>query len=629
MVNPGMRSGRAAMYVRMSTEHQQYSLENQAAVIQKYADQRNLVIVKKFVDSGKSGLTLSGRIGLHELLVEAESHTADFQVILVYDVSRWGRFQDTDESAYYEYVCKRAGVQVHYCAEQFQNDGSISSALLKTIKRAMAGEYSRELSVKTFAGQSRLVEMGYRQGGTAGFGLRRQLLGRDGSAKQILEIGERKSLQTERVILVPGPEEEVSIVREIFTLFTADNKSEKEIAETLNEREIKTDMGRAWSRRGVQLLLTNPKYIGSNVFNRESVKFDINRVRNPSHMWIRRDAAFTAIVPLEHFMKAQEIIHARPGYLSDQRLLELLKHLWQKVGRLSETVIDTAVDMPSSDTFRRRFKTLRNAYSLIGYTPARSYEYKAINQLLKGRHKELCEQFMADLSAHGATVEEARPTGVLRINREVTVRIVLCRCRETRQGRDCRWLIRPGPSPRCDLIIAIRLQPGNEAVRDYYVFPDTQAMQTDILLRKVNRCDIDVYRFDTLEFLLSCLGRSSVKNAVGKSGVSGSTPHARIPGAGDPLRSKLSVAHLSKKQNDDCTPFRTRKPSTTRAAAKTYQERTQVIRALIRRSGVLQERLAFMADALQQLLVDEHFLTLLRAEGLDLIPDCLAKQARR
>jgi hypothetical protein len=27
MVNPAMRSGRAAIYVRMSTEHQQYSLE--------------------------------------------------------------------------------------------------------------------------------------------------------------------------------------------------------------------------------------------------------------------------------------------------------------------------------------------------------------------------------------------------------------------------------------------------------------------------------------------------------------------------------------------------------------------------------------------------------------------------
>lgn len=632
MVNPAMRSTRAAMYVRMSTEHQQYSLENQAAAIQKYADQHNLVIVKKFVDSGKSGLTLSGRIGLHDLLAEAESHAADFRVILVYDVSRWGRFQDTDESAYYEYVCKRAGVQVHYCAEQFQNDGSISSALLKTIKRAMAGEYSRELSVKTFAGQSRLVEMGYRQGGTAGFGLRRQLLGRDGSAKQILEIGERKSLQTERVILVPGPEEEVSIVREIFTLFTTHKKSEKEIAEGLNERGIKTDMGRAWSRRGVQLLLTNPKYIGANIFNRESVKLDIKRVRNPSNIWIRRDAAFTAIVPPECFMKAQEIISARPGYLSDQRLLELLKHLWQRVGRLSETVIDTAVGMPSSDTYRRRFKTLRNAYSLIGYTPTRSYQYKTINELLKGRHKELCEQLMAALRAHGASVEEATPTAVLRVNGEVTIRLVLCRCRETRQGKNCRWLIRTGTSPTCDLIIAARLQPGNEAVRDYYVFSNREAMQTDMLLRKENRCDIDVYRFDTFDFLLRCLARSNVKNVVGTKTLSGSSfqeSRAKIPRAADPLRSKLTVFHLPKKQKDDRTPLRTKSVSTDRPAAKTYQERTQIIRALIRRSGFLQGWLASISNSLRQLFVDEHFLTLLRAEGLDLIPDCLAKQVRR
>jgi hypothetical protein len=36
-----------------------------------------------------------------------ESGAASFDVILVYDVSRWGRFQDADESAYYEYLCKR------------------------------------------------------------------------------------------------------------------------------------------------------------------------------------------------------------------------------------------------------------------------------------------------------------------------------------------------------------------------------------------------------------------------------------------------------------------------------------------------------------------------------------------
>ena len=120
---------------------------------QKYADQHNFSVVKTFVDYGKSGLKLSSRQALRDLLREVESGNAEFETILVYDVSRWGRFQDTDESAYYEYVCKRSGVLIHYCAEQFENDGSISSALLKTIKRSMAGEYSRELSVKVFAGQ--------------------------------------------------------------------------------------------------------------------------------------------------------------------------------------------------------------------------------------------------------------------------------------------------------------------------------------------------------------------------------------------------------------------------------------------------------------------------------------------
>lgn len=41
----------------------------------------------------------------------------------VYDVSRGGRFQDTDESAHYEFLCRRAEIAVPYCAEQFENDG--------------------------------------------------------------------------------------------------------------------------------------------------------------------------------------------------------------------------------------------------------------------------------------------------------------------------------------------------------------------------------------------------------------------------------------------------------------------------------------------------------------------------
>lgn len=147
----------AAIYVRMSTEHQKYSTENQSDAIHRYAAERGLVIVKTYADEGKSGLRLDGRNALKMLFKDVESGNANFNAILVYDVSRWGRFQDADESAYYEYTCRRAGIGVHYCAEQFENDGSPFSTIVKGVKRAMAGEYSRELSTKVL--QARAILM--------------------------------------------------------------------------------------------------------------------------------------------------------------------------------------------------------------------------------------------------------------------------------------------------------------------------------------------------------------------------------------------------------------------------------------------------------------------------------------
>lgn len=155
---------RGAEYVRMSTEHQKYSTEKQAEAIRRYAGQRGIKIVRTYADEGKSGLSLYDRNALKQLIEDVQSGRADFRTILVYDVSRWGRFPDADESAYHEYICKRAGISVQYCAEQFENDGSPVSTIVKGVKRAMAGEYSRELSAKVFAGQCRLVELGYRQG---------------------------------------------------------------------------------------------------------------------------------------------------------------------------------------------------------------------------------------------------------------------------------------------------------------------------------------------------------------------------------------------------------------------------------------------------------------------------------
>jgi len=156
--------------------------------------------------------------------------------------------------------------------------------------------FNASLSGKVFAGQCRLIEKGFRQGGPAGYGLRRMLIDEDGLTKGILKAGQHKSFQTDRVILVPGPDEEVQNVSWIYRAFIHDGMKESQIAVILNQRGIKTDFGRDWTRGTVHQILTNEKYIGNNVFNRTSNKLKKRHVENDPDMWVRAEGVFEAII---------------------------------------------------------------------------------------------------------------------------------------------------------------------------------------------------------------------------------------------------------------------------------------------------------------------------------------------
>ncbi|WP_319019398.1 recombinase family protein [Pelagibacterium flavum] len=355
---------RAAQYVRMSTDHQEYSTDNQKDAIRQFADLAGYAIVKTYEDAGRSGLNIEGRSGLQQLLRDVESGGAGFDVVLVYDVSRWGRFQNIDESASYEFRCHVAGVRVEYCAEQFVNDGSIGSDVLKTLKRSMAAEHSRVLSVKVFAGQTRLISMGFRQGGPAGFGLRRLLVDRERNPKTLLNRNDQKSLQTDRVILVPGPPDEIEIVRTIYRRFVEDERSEVEIALDLNRQGVLTDLGRAWTRGTVHQVLINEKYIGNNVWNRRSCKLKKKHVKNDPSIWVRAEGVFDAIVDRATFERAQAIIQERSARISDAQMLAILDKLFKRRGSLSGLIIDEAPGCPSSSAYASRFGSLIRAYSL-------------------------------------------------------------------------------------------------------------------------------------------------------------------------------------------------------------------------------------------------------------------------
>lgn len=504
---------RAAQYVRMSTEHQQYSTDNQAEAIASYAAKRSYQIVRTYADEGKSGLNIAGRAGLQQLLHDIEGGGTDFEAVLVYDVSRWGRFQDPDEAASYELRCRKAGIAVQYCTEQFENDGSIGSSIIKTVKRAMAGEYSRELSVKVFAGQANLIRLGFRQGGAAGFGLRRVLVDQTGREKGVLAAGEHKSIQTDRVVLLPGPEAEQEIVREVYRWFIEDGKSETEIAGLLNERRVLSDLGRPWSRGTVHQLLINEKYIGNNVWARTSFKLKQRHVANAPENWVRHDSAFPPIVDKAQFDRAQAIIAARASRLTDEEMLAVLQDILAKNLTLSGLIIDEFEGAPSSSSYRHRFGSLLRAYALVGFTPRNDYRYLEINRRLREAYPGILQGLVAGIESVGGAVRLDPMTELLHINEEFTAMLVIARCFNTPAG-SLRWKLRLDFPEKPDIVLAVRMDAGNEHPMDYYLLPRLTMEAAFLRLCENNGLTLDAFRFTTPDQIFHMAARSPVRRAA-------------------------------------------------------------------------------------------------------------------
>ncbi|EME70981.1 site-specific recombinase [Paramagnetospirillum caucaseum] len=497
----------------MSTEHQQYSTENQEEAIRQYATRRGIEIVRTYADEGKSGLSLDGRDALKQLLEHVQGGAVDFSLILVYDVSRWGRFQDADEAAHNEFVCRRAGIDVQYCAEPFENDGSFGSDIQKMLKRKMAGEYSRELSVKVFAGQCRLIEHGYRQGGPSGYGLRRELIDHTGAAKGELVRGEHKSIHTDRVVLIPGPPEEVTTVQWMYRAFVEEGMSEREIALLLNNRGISTDLGHPWTRGTVHQVLINEKYIGNNVWNRMSFKLKKRRVRNRPDLWVRADGAFEPIIDRHLFDAAQAIICQRSLRFSDEEMLEGLKQLVFERGYLSGLIIDETEHLPSSSAYRTRFGSLLRAYQLVGYSPDRDYRYIEINRVLRRMHPDILAEVISRIEHLGGSVRCDPATDILTVNEEFTASIVIVRCLTMPAG-SLRWKMRFDAGLRPDITLAVRMDAGNEHPLDYYLLPRVDVAAGAVRLKEENSIYWDAYRFDSIDHFFWLASRANIRSVA-------------------------------------------------------------------------------------------------------------------
>lgn len=362
-------------------------------------------------------------------------------------------------------------MSIHYCAESLKNSTSSPAVIMKTLKRVMAAEYSRDLSQRLSRTKKILTESGFRAGGFAGYGLRRMLVSLDGTQKRILNHGEVKSLPSGRVILVPGPREEVARVRDIYRLKISEKKSAKDIARDFNRRGLPC-CGERWTDQRILDILRNQKYIGWAVWGRTTGPLGTKRVDAPPGKWIVNPEAFEGLIDDQTFDKAQSALADRTCNKSNEQLLEGLRSLLKKEGKLSQHLIDTSKETPSSATYHHRFGNLLEAYKLIGYT-----EFKNHAGMLKMRRRHR----KVELALVGRIVKALRTVG--RIVRErnvcrrvvclesgVRVSVLISQCVTLPSG-NLRWAIKVNRFERDYPTLLCRCTQNNRGIRDMYVMP--------------------------------------------------------------------------------------------------------------------------------------------------------------
>jgi DNA invertase Pin-like site-specific DNA recombinase len=500
---------RAAAYVRKSKESQKYSIESQLHAINDYAVLHGMTVVKIYADPGRTGLVLKGRIGLQGLLADIEEERAQFSVVLVYDVSRWGRFQNMDESAYYEHHCTKGGVRVIYCAEPFEGDHSPASYILKTIRRMMSAEYSRDLSTKVFVGQCASLSRGFWPTGIPAIGLRRCLVGPDGAPKIIMNRGERKFLTEDRTILVPGPAHEVEQVQRVFELFIGGSMSINGIARSLNAARTSID-DTFWTHGRIHGVLRNESYVGTLVFNRSSWKLKSARVKNSPETWLRRDGVVPPIISREVFDRAQEEIKRRATRYTDEFLLEKLRELLNRKGDLSASLILKDPFTPCIATFKERFGSLQEAYERVGYCRLQDSErYRGLKRVALGKDR-LRADFQARLDALNIPYTPGATPNTLLVNWEMTIAFNVAYC-TIKQFKKPAWHWRHVHRIDGDITLLARMAPGNQEFLDYYSIPLDDLASFPTLLRRDNHFSVDAYRASDLSRVVSISQRVSLK----------------------------------------------------------------------------------------------------------------------
>ena len=299
----------AVLYLRMSDERQEHSIEDQRTELLTYAAKHGYKVLREYNDPAISGDDTGRRIEF--LRMREDAARGEFSVVLCWDQDRFGRF-DPIEGGYWILPFRNAGVRLETIAQGKIDWTDFAGRLKYVVEQEGKHAYLRDLSRNVCRGMKRAAEAG----------------------ELIIPCYGYRSVDGELVV-DPG---EAKIVRLIFRLYLLATGSIRSIAQRLNRDSIPAPRGGAWSVNSVRSILTRHKYTGAYSWGLSVVgryhgisggeiiprqKSD----RQEKSVPITSDRRHPAIIDDETFQRVQRLLQKRTVETSPSDRIYLLSGL--------------------------------------------------------------------------------------------------------------------------------------------------------------------------------------------------------------------------------------------------------------------------------------------------------------
>ncbi|HEY2476791.1 MAG TPA: recombinase family protein [Candidatus Cybelea sp.] len=294
------RPKRVAIYARVSSAAQakrDLSIPEQIRQIEDFCDRRGWSVVATFKDPGKTGSETANRPQFQRMVEAACSAAHPFDLILVWDQSRFGR-SHLDSAI-------RAQLRDHDVAvdnissPSGDMDATLTPAgeLVEAIQGAVDIHTRKMSTVQMIRGQKAKARKGGLPGAQATcYGYKQEWEGLNGgrpARKPVVDKAEAK------------------IICEMFRRYITGD-SLLGITRWLNESGVSAPRGKKWYESTVRKLLSNETLLGRLVYGRiKKVKHPLTRTpvnRLNDGEVIRVDNAFPAIIDRESFDRVQAIL---------------------------------------------------------------------------------------------------------------------------------------------------------------------------------------------------------------------------------------------------------------------------------------------------------------------------------